>query len=89
MIRFGGKSAIVPDSLVAALQLRDSEEDEEILEQRQFKPGDKVQIVEGPFADYDAIFKSHSGGDRICILLQIAERETQLKLRISDIDAAE
>ena len=83
MVRFAGAASIVPDSLIEALQQRESGS---TVEEQKFSVGDKVRIASGPFADYEAIFQSRNSDERAIILLHIAEKATQMKINLNDID---
>lgn len=42
-------------------------------------PGDRVPIISGPFAGYDAIFERHmEGNERVALVLKIRGRKTRL-----------
>jgi transcriptional antiterminator RfaH len=83
MVRFSGRVSIVPDSLIE--QLRRHENGTDVIEPK-FIAGDKVKIASGPFAEYEAIFQSTNSEKRAIILLQIAEKATQLKINLDDLD---
>ena len=83
MVRFAGCASVVPDSLITALQQQEA--GAEVLEP-EFVAGDKVRIATGPFADYEAIFQSSNADARAIILLNIAEKATQMKISLDSID---
>ena len=73
LVQFGGEPAIVPDSLLSELRRR-------LMRIRAaggqvfygLAPGDQVKIVDGPFAEYEAIFDLRlNGTDRVRVLLQL------------------
>jgi transcriptional antiterminator RfaH len=83
MVRFSGRASIVPDSLIE--QLQRYEQGADVIEPK-FIEGDAVKIAAGPFAQYEAIFQSQCADERAIILLKLAERTTQLKINLADID---
>jgi transcriptional antiterminator RfaH len=73
LVRFGGEPAPVPDSLITALRRRVESSNRET---RHFldllQPGDRLDIVSGPLAGYDAIFDVRlPGKDRVRVLLSL------------------
>ena len=87
-VSFDGKPADVPESLVQAVRKRVDQINEaggELLVG--LKPGGKVQIEDGPFAGYEAIFVGRlSGADRVRVLLKILQnRQVPLELLAGQI----
>jgi transcriptional antiterminator RfaH len=73
LVSFDGIPAEVPDTLIAALKQHVHEVSSagsELL--YKLKAGDLVEIKDGPFAGYEAIFDTRlSGRDRVRVLLQL------------------
>lgn len=42
------------------------------------EPGTRVRILEGPFADYEAIFERTDGEERVMLLLELMHREVHM-----------
>lgn len=88
LVQFGGVPAHVPDPLIAAVQ---SHLDEinvaggEVL--YKVKPGDRVEIKDGAFVGYEAIFdQCLNGGERVRVLLQmLSDRQILVELHVSQI----
>lgn len=80
IVRFGTRTAIVPDEIIVTL--RDSLHDEEtILVETVIQPGEEVNLVEGPFRGLRAIVtKVLPAKDRIAVLLELLgiEREVEI-----------
>lgn len=89
LVSFGGEPAPIPDNLIYELKQRIQEIAEaggEIFDGLQ--TGDKVQIHEGPFAGYEAIFDARlDGKERVRVLLQLInnQREVPVELDVSQI----
>ncbi len=88
LVSFDGIPASVPDALIAAVerkveQINASEENF----MKGLKPGDIVQIQNGPFAGYEAIFDGHlSGRERVRVLLNfLQKRQIPVDLREQQI----
>ena len=75
LVRFGMRAAHVPSSLIEMMQTHE-EDGVQTLEQPEYKAGDRVRIVEGVMAGYEAIFQAKTGKERVLLLLQFAEDKT-------------
>ena len=88
LVTFGDMPAVVPDHLITELhrRLRQIEADGGLLNGR-YRQGDRVRIVSGPFADYDAIFDAYlPGSERVRVLLAFLSHHPQpVKLTIAHI----
>ncbi|PWH18774.1 MAG: hypothetical protein DDG58_06070 [Ardenticatenia bacterium] len=88
LVCFGGVPAAVPSILVEAIRLRvdaiNATGDDPSVH---FKPGDRVRVLEGPFAGYEGIFDARlNGKERVRILLQLLNnRVLPLEARISQL----
>jgi transcriptional antiterminator RfaH len=87
LVRFGQVPARVPDSLIQTLRAREDGEGVQILPDRELVPGQKVQIAEGPFEGYEAIFQSRSARGRVVVLLNILQKHINIELDQSVIVA--
>jgi len=87
LVRFGVTPARLPDALVQLMREREDEQGIQNLPARELKPGDRVRIVEGVMAGYEALFQSRTGNERVILLLEIAERSAQITLKQDDIEA--
>ena len=88
MVSFGGEPAVVPDSLIHAIQRRVKEiaaAGGELFDGLQ--PGDPVMIETGPFAGYEAIFDVRlPGTERVRVLLKMLnERNVPTELGAAQI----
>lgn len=86
MVRFGALPARVPDELVQALREREDEEGLQQIELPEPSPGDRVRIVEGVMAGYEAIFEARSGKERVSLLLEIANVSARVQVSSHDIE---
>lgn len=92
LVRFGGQPASVPEHLIYELQKRLAAlQEEQNQPQGEFQKGDKVRIVDGPLAGYEAIFDVRlSGKDRVQILLSLLSGQaTRVKLENHQIEKVE
>lgn len=82
LVSFGGEPAAVPDNLIHAIRLRVDEINQaggEVFDG--LKSGEVVQISNGPFAGYEAIFDARLPGSvRVRVLLQLLGSHRQVPL---------
>ena len=91
LVSFGGEPAVVPDSLIVALQRRVDELNASTRSViAELNPGDAVILQAGPFAGYEAIFDGRiSGQDRVRVLLSfLQKRQVPLEVESQHITRA-
>lgn len=86
LVRFGQEPARVPDNLIQCLRSREDAEGILIPSTKDYVPGDKLRIAEGPFEGYEAIFSCNTAKKRVIVLLKIAESFIKLELDQSLIE---
>jgi len=86
LVRFGHRAARVPDALVAALREREDTDGVQVLPEQGLVLGDRVRIVAGPMAGYEAVLQARNGAARVIVLLDIAERAASVTLREDDLE---
>jgi transcriptional antiterminator RfaH len=79
LVRFGQQLAPVPEAVIAYLQAQQNPE----LGARQAdawpqRPGDRVQILKGPFAGLTAVFETAQGDARAALLLDLLGRQNRI-----------
>ena len=88
LVSFGGEPAIVPESLILAIDDRVEAINAaggEVF--HGLKPGDVVWIRDGPFQGYEAIFDAHvPGSERVRVLLEFLGNRRQV---VVELDAAQ
>jgi transcriptional antiterminator RfaH len=88
LVRFGMQAARVPHSLIEMMESRE-EGGVQMLDLPEFKAGDRVRIVEGVMAGYEAIFQAKTGKERVLLLLRFAEdRTARIQINADDIEPA-
>jgi transcriptional antiterminator RfaH len=76
LVRFGTQPARMADDWVTLLR----ERQQLLAEKALFEPGDRVVIVDGPFAGIEAIFQTADAERRSLILLEILSKPTAMKI---------
>ncbi|MDH3317993.1 MAG: transcription/translation regulatory transformer protein RfaH [Gammaproteobacteria bacterium] len=89
LVRFGMQPARVPDGLVHTLKDREDEEGIQLIEPKELQHGDRVRIVEGVMAGYEAIFEARTSKERVSLLLKIANTTARVKVSRHDIEPAD
>ena len=77
LVSFGNVPAKVDDELVDAIRLQISGPGGL---RRQFEPGQKVVITQGPFAGLEAIYQLSDGESRVMVLLNILSKTVKMYL---------
>lgn len=88
MVRFGGMPAVVPEELITKLKENESEFGLQAIKQKTLKPGDKVEIIDGPFVGYHAVYQGLKTAERVSILLDIVGKNTQVILSTHELEIA-
>jgi transcriptional antiterminator RfaH len=84
LVSFGGEPAVIPDNLINAIRERVVEIEQaggELFDR--LKTGDPVQIQQGPFEGYEAIFDTRiSGTQRVKVLLQLLNSRASIPIEM-------
>lgn len=88
MVRFGGVPAVVPDELINCLKENHDPNGLQKLIRKDIWPGDKVEIIDGPFAGYKGIYQQDKSADRVAVLLEIVGKNAALTLSVHDLQLA-
>ena len=88
IVRFGGLPAVVPEGLINVLRQQENETGLQDNIEKQLQLGDKVMVLDGPFAGYQGVFQQATGAERVAILLDIVGRNTAVTLSMHDLKLA-
>jgi len=80
LVRFGDEPAQVPADLIAGLMAASATTAGIVREEHLFKPGDRVEIVLGPFAGLPASILAESGEERVQLLLELLGRANKVSI---------
>lgn len=78
LVRFAGEPATVPDDIIDDLRQHTDQENCVDMTITHYKPNQRVRVVDGPFAGYEALFSSKKGEDRVIVLLNIMRQAQRL-----------
>lgn len=88
MVRFGGMPAQVPNTLIDNLKNNEDDFGLQLTQKKELKQGDKVEIVDGPFEGYKAIYQKMKSTERVSVLLDIVGKNTQVTLSVHELEIA-
>lgn len=81
VVSFGGTPLPIDDAIIRQLQARAEQQDVAA----ELVPGQVVRIVDGPFAELEAIFVSMDGDERVVLLLNFLQREQKVRFPLCGI----
>ena len=80
-VKFGLNFAKVPTTVIKFIKANQHITTEKLINLYKFKPGDKVQITNGVFENYMAIFKCYKADDRVILLMNLLGREQSFNIK--------
>ena len=80
-VKFGLNFAKVPNSVIEFIKTNQHITADKLNNLNKFKPGDKVQISDGTFKDYTAIFKCYKSDERVILLMNLLGHEQSLSIK--------
>jgi len=83
LVRFGDSPARVDDGIIDLI--KDHELEIKRAPERLFNAGDRLQVVDGPFAGMGVVFEMRDGENRAMVLIDLLGKLTRLTLRPSDL----
>ena len=86
-VRFGLNYAKVPTSVIEFIKANQHVNANKIKKLNQFNSGDKVQISDGPFENYMAIFKCYRSDERVILLMNLLGRQHSLCMKKESVIA--
>lgn len=82
IVRFNEYPLPVRDELINGIRARSGATQ---LDKPYLKPGERVRITAGPFAQLEAVFMANEGADRVVLLLNILAQEQRLSFPLQNI----
>ena len=86
-VKFGSNFAKVPISVIEFIKTHQHITTEKLNNLNKFKPGDKIQIIDGVFKNWVAIFKCYKADERVILLLNLLGREQSLNIKEKSVTA--
>ena len=86
-VRFGLNYARIPDNIIEFIKTNELNTAEKLKNINMFKAGDKVQITDGVFKNYIAIFKSFKPDERVILLLNLLGQQQNITIKQESLNA--
>jgi transcriptional antiterminator RfaH len=83
-----GSPVMVPDLLIEQLQKRTKPGSEELVSDIS-KPGDELEVIDGPFRGLSAVFAHTDGIQRAVVLINLLNQKVKASLPYSSLSARE
>ena len=80
LVRFGLHLPPLPDGFVDMLRARDPDAAGLALHNPDWRPGERLHIMEGPFAGLEALFAARDGAARVLVLMDLLGQAQRLSL---------
>ena len=80
LVSFGNVPAVVPDTLIEALQQTEGTHQEQLLQE-----GDSVQFVDGPLKGLEGILQQRDGELRALVLIELINQPQSVTARLEDL----
>ena len=88
LVRFGQQLRPVPDAVIAFLrQAEDPETHQHHADEWPHRSGDEVEVLEGPFKGFSAIFQAATSEDRALLLIDLLGRQNPVDVAMDEIAA--
>jgi len=80
LIRFGNQPAMMPGSVIKAIQDQEELLNNTEIQQAQWQPGDLLEILDGPFAGLKGIFQKKESIERVSLLLDVLGKQSRFSI---------
>ena len=84
-VKFGLNFAKVPTSVIELIKTNQHITAEKLKDLNKFKPGDKVQISDGAFKNWVAIFKCYKTDERVLLLMNLLGYQQSLSMKNTSV----
>ena len=88
LVSFSGAPTPIPVELISSLMRRYDKEGK-VLYQTPFSPGDSVEVLSGPFANFVATVEEIDAGQRISVLMDFMGQRARLHLKPDQVKVAQ
>jgi transcriptional antiterminator RfaH len=87
MVRFGYQVPVVPATIVAGIEARETEEGYHVAPGLDFRKGERVRVLHGPMAGLEGIFAARSARERVLILLDMLGQSVGVQIDLDLIES--
>lgn len=85
MVRFNGLPSTVPNALIESIKSMADVQGVHKPQEKEFKAGDTVCIIDGVFAGLKGIFQAKTSQERVSVLLHIAGQFTRVSMNKNEL----
>lgn len=85
MVRFNGLPSMVPGALIDSIKAMEDEQGLHKMQEKEFKAGDTVSIIDGVFAGLKGIYQAKTSQERVIVLLDIAGQYTRVNMNKNEL----
>ena len=78
IVRFGYALAQVTEDVISFLKQKQDEDGGVQQSEERYEPGDKVEVLDGPFAGLNAVFQLNKGDNRVAVLVELLGRSNSV-----------
>lgn len=89
LVSFGNFPAIMPSHVIAAIREQELYISANAKDHPDWKKGDRVYVIDGPFAGMNGIFEEDNDEHRVCILLDMLGRNNSICISADSIVPAQ
>jgi len=86
LVTFGDTPSAVPESVMEDLRARETEDGSILLARPDMKQGDRVQIIDGPFAETVALFDHMTDDRRAMLLLDLLGQTVRVRAPVRSLE---
>lgn len=88
LVKFGNQPAIIEQEVINVIQEQEQHTVGQAVDHPNWQQGDRVEIIDGPFAGLNGIFEKESNEERVIILLEMLGRKTQVAVNSGAVISA-
>ena len=80
LVRFGNQPAVMPESVIEAIQRQEQDIKNSYNEYPSWRKGDVLEILDGPFAGLKGIYQKKESTERVSLLLEILGQQNRFSI---------
>jgi len=88
LVQFGNEPAVMTSEMIDVIRAREDQEGVVCLAPNNLQKGDKVRILEGVFADFDAIIDEASDEKRALLMMDLMGRAVRISVPTNNLTKA-
>ena len=89
LLRFGSEPAVVSEAVIQTIRTReDAELGVHVAAHKGYASGERVRLVDGPFAGIEGIFASEDGAQRAFLLIELLGKTNRVRVQRDWLAAA-